>query len=199
MADNIKTPPKFDGLNFPIWKVRMTIFLQSLGSLVAKALTKPYVVPDSDESTWTDFTFREYEANSKAQNSLLTALNEDDLTRVIHCQSAYEIWQHLLVTHEGTSQVKRAKIDLLRSQYENRLNRICLNLESSLAARLGSASAKLEMAGRLILLICFDPFHIVGGFPLIFLLILEESRDCGNQLPNLISDLILIGFDLDPD
>ena len=50
MADNIKTPPKFDGLNFPIWKVRMTIFLQSLGSLVAKSLTKPYVVPDSDEA-----------------------------------------------------------------------------------------------------------------------------------------------------
>ena len=97
----------------------MTIFLQSLGSLVAKSLTKPYVVPDSEESTWSDFTFREYEANSKAQNSLLTALNEDDLTQVIHCQSAYEIWQHLLVTHEGTSQVKRAKIDLLRSQYES--------------------------------------------------------------------------------
>ena len=66
MAENIKTPPKFDGLNFPIWKVRMTIFLQSLGSLVVKSLTKLYVVPDSDESTWTDFTFREYEANSKA-------------------------------------------------------------------------------------------------------------------------------------
>ena len=76
------------------------------------------------------------------------------------------------------------------------MNQICLNLESSLAARLGSASAKLEKAGRLILLICFDPFHIVGEFSLIFLLVLEESRDCGNQLPNLISDLILIGCDL---
>jgi len=119
MADNIKTPPKFDGLNFPIWKVKMTIFLQSLGCLVAKSLTKPYIRPDSEESTWSDFTYKEYEANSKAQNSLLTALNEDDLTRFIHCQSAYEIWQHLLVTHEETSQVKRAKIDLLRSQYES--------------------------------------------------------------------------------
>ena len=82
---------------------------------------------------------------------------------------------------------------------ENRLNQICLNLESSLAARLGSASAvaRLEMAGRLILLICFVPFHIVGGFPLILLLVLEESRDYGNQLPNLIPDLILIRFGLD--
>ena len=76
------------------------------------------------------------------------------------------------------------------------MNRICLNLESSLAARLGSASAKLELAGRWTFSICFDPFHIVGGFPLIFLLVLEESRDYGDQLPNLISDLILIRFDL---
>jgi len=120
MNDNIKTPPKFDGLNFPIWKVRMIIFLQSLGTLVAKSLNKPYSRPESEEDTWSEFTFKEFDANSKAQNALLLALNEDDLTHVImHCKSAYEIWQHLLVTHEGTSQVKRAKIDLLRSQYES--------------------------------------------------------------------------------
>ena len=51
MADNIKTPPKFDGLNFSIWKVRMTIFLQSLGSLVAKSLTKPFSEPVGEEDT----------------------------------------------------------------------------------------------------------------------------------------------------
>ena len=48
----------------------------------------------------------------------------------------------------------------------------------------------------MILLICFDPFHIIERFSLILLLILGESRDYGNQLPNLISDLILIGFEL---
>ena len=75
--------------------------------------------PTAEEDTWSDLASKEYEANSKAQNALLLALNEDDMTRVIHCKSAYKIQQHLLVTHEGTSQVKRAKIDLLRSQYEN--------------------------------------------------------------------------------
>ena len=44
MAEGIKTPPKFDGLNFFIWKVKMTVFLQSLGSWVAKAATKPFSV-----------------------------------------------------------------------------------------------------------------------------------------------------------
>ena len=45
MVKGIKTPPKFDGLNFFIWKVKMTVFLQSLGSRVAKAVTKPLVYP----------------------------------------------------------------------------------------------------------------------------------------------------------
>ena len=74
---------------------------------------------------------------------------------------------------------------------------ICLNLESSLAARLESAFAKLEIAGSVDLLICFDSFQITERSPLIFLLVLGESSDYGKQLPNLTSDLILIRFDLD--
>ena len=50
---------------------------------------------------------------------MLQTLNDDDIARVIHYKFAYEIWTYLLVTHEGFSQVKRANIDLLRSQYEN--------------------------------------------------------------------------------
>ena len=74
---------------------------------------------------------------------------------------------------------------------------ISLNLESSLAARLGSASAKLGIAGSVDLLIFFDSFQITERSPLIFLLVLGESRDYGKQLPDLISDLILIRFDLE--
>jgi len=50
---------------------------------------------------------------------LLQVLNDDDTARVIHYKSAYEIWSHLVITHDGTSQVKKVKIDLLRFQYEN--------------------------------------------------------------------------------
>ena len=45
-------------------------------------------------------------------------MNDDDIVRAIHCKFAYEIWTHLVLTHEGMSQVNRAKIDLLCSQYE---------------------------------------------------------------------------------
>jgi len=91
MADGIKTPPKFDGLNFPIWKVKMTIFLQSLGSQVAKVMTKPFSVPISDKDTCSDIVTKEFDANAKAHYALFQVLNDDDIVRVIHCKSAYEI------------------------------------------------------------------------------------------------------------
>ena len=62
---------------------------------------------------------KDYEVNARAQYALTQALNEDDRSRVIDCKSAYEVWNVLIITHEGTSQVKRSKIDLLNSQYEN--------------------------------------------------------------------------------
>ena len=72
--------------------------------------------PEGDEDTWSDITVKKFNANAKAHYVLLQALN-DDVSRVIHCKIAYEIGSYLVV-REGTSQVKRAKIDLLRSQYE---------------------------------------------------------------------------------
>ena len=119
MTEGNKTPPKFYDLNFPIWKVKMTVFLQSLRSRVVKAVTKHFSVPTSDQDTWSDISTKEFDANVKAYYALLQVLNNEDIPRVIHSKSAYEIWSHLVVTHKGTSQVKRAKFDLLHSQYEN--------------------------------------------------------------------------------
>ena len=56
---------------------------------------------------------------------------------------------------------------------------------------------KLGIAGSVDLLIYFDSFQITKRYPLIFLLVSGESRDYGKQLSNLISDLILIRFDLE--
>ena len=93
----------------------MTVFLQSLGSWVAKAVAKPFSVPTGDEDSWSDIANKEFNANAKAHYALFQTLNDDNIVRVIYCKSAYEIWLHLVVNHEGTSQVKRAKINLLRS------------------------------------------------------------------------------------
>ena len=90
-----------------------------MGSLVAKVIPKPFVYPDSDEDSWSEIIVKEYNVNSKTHYALLQALNNDDISRVIHCTSAYHIWQVLITTYEGTTQVKKAKINLLTSQYES--------------------------------------------------------------------------------
>jgi len=92
MAEGIKTPSKFDGLNFFMWKDKMTIFLQYLGSRIAKTLTKPFNVPDGDEDTWSKIATKEFDVNAKAHYALLQTLNDDDIARVIYCKSTHEIW-----------------------------------------------------------------------------------------------------------
>ena len=65
----------------------MTVFLQSLGSRVAKTVTKPFSVPDGDEDAWFDIATKEFNANAKAHYALLQALNnDDDIVRVIYCK-----------------------------------------------------------------------------------------------------------------
>jgi len=46
--------------------IKMTIFLQSLGSHVANVISKPFVVPDGDEDTWSNTTNKKFEVNVKA-------------------------------------------------------------------------------------------------------------------------------------
>ena len=52
IGDSITSPFKFDALNFLIWKVKMVLFLKSLGSRVANVITKEFKEPQGDEDTW---------------------------------------------------------------------------------------------------------------------------------------------------
>ena len=56
--------------------------------------------------------------NAKAKNVLTCALSKNEYSRVSSCASAHEMWKLLEMTHEGTSQVKNYKINLLISQDE---------------------------------------------------------------------------------
>ena len=49
---------------------------------------------------------------------LYNALPKKEYERVFMCKTAKDIWQSLIITHQGNSQVKDNKIDLLVQQYE---------------------------------------------------------------------------------
>ena len=65
-------------------------------------LLKEFVETHDDESTWSKATAKDYEANAKAQYALTRALTDDDLSHIINYKFAYEVWNDLIITHEGT-------------------------------------------------------------------------------------------------
>ena len=56
--------------------------------------------------------------NAKAINMLYCSLDINEFNRMLICASAKENWDRLEITHEGTNQVKKYKINRLVYKYE---------------------------------------------------------------------------------
>eukprot|EP00253_Pinus_taeda_P005045 PITA_05045 len=109
-------PPVFDGTNFNYWKVRVTAYLQSLGTEVWNIVEISYAFPsttptDADEK-------KKYETNAKEVSTLLGCISQSEFMKVMHYKYAKEIWDKIVTSYEGDEQVKRAKLQTLRIQYE---------------------------------------------------------------------------------
>eukprot|EP00253_Pinus_taeda_P009806 PITA_09806 len=109
-------PPIFDGSNFIYWKVRTTTYLQSLGIDVWEIMEGGYKFPLAIP---TDVAGKkQYETNAKDVNTLLGSLSQSEFVKVMQLKSAKEIWDKIVLSYEGDSQVKLAKLQTLRIQYE---------------------------------------------------------------------------------
>ena len=60
------------------------------------------------ESEYSQSDLESVSKNYRAMNQLCCALNGTEFNRVSSCTSAKEIWDKLVVTYEGTSQVLRS-------------------------------------------------------------------------------------------
>ncbi|GKD78824.1 zf-CCHC domain-containing protein [Tanacetum coccineum] len=56
--------------------------------------------------------------NNEAKMTLYNALPRKEYERVFMCKTAKEVWHTLIITHQGNSQVKNCKIDLLTQEYK---------------------------------------------------------------------------------
>ncbi|GJV59103.1 hypothetical protein Tco_1465203 [Tanacetum coccineum] len=66
----------------------------------------------------TDDLKRRLAKNNEAKMVIYNALPRKEYERIFMCNTEKEIWKTLLITHQGNSQVKDNKIDLLVQQYE---------------------------------------------------------------------------------
>jgi hypothetical protein len=108
-------PPLFDGTNFAFWKVRMRTYLMALGvdvwGVVETGYIKPVVLASKDDKL--EFSF-----NAKGMNSILNGLAEAEFVKVMHLQTAKEMWDKLISSYEGNEKVKDAKLQTYRLKFE---------------------------------------------------------------------------------
>ena len=95
----------------------MRVYLQAQGVDVWKVIANKYDVPANPP---TDAHGKKlYEGNSKAMNAILSGLAETIFVKVMHCETAKEIWDKLKNIYEGDDKVKGAKLQTYRGEFEN--------------------------------------------------------------------------------
>ncbi|GAV70029.1 DUF4219 domain-containing protein/UBN2 domain-containing protein [Cephalotus follicularis] len=123
----INKPPSFDGNNYSYWKSCMTIFIQSLDYQLWNIITNGPEIPTKlvdgqsilkMNNEFNDHDYKLLQLNAKEKHVIFCALNPSEFNRVSSLDSAKEMWDRLMVTYEGTNQVKDAKINRLVHDYE---------------------------------------------------------------------------------
>ncbi|XP_052109219.1 uncharacterized protein LOC127741214 [Arachis duranensis] len=120
--------PLFNGKNYTYWKERMKIFVQAVDYRLWKIILEGPQFPTTTsaegivslkpEASWTEKDRKKVELNAKAINLLNYAISFEKFRRVSRCTTAKKIWDKLQITHEGTTIVKKTRIDMLNREHE---------------------------------------------------------------------------------
>ncbi|XP_045786208.1 uncharacterized protein LOC123881543 [Trifolium pratense] len=120
-------PPFFDGEEYYIWKNRMQVFVRAVDFHAGRAIQNGPFIPthivdgltkEKPRSEWTDDDEKKVHADSRAKHFIFCALSNNQLSYVMNCDTAQEMWNTLRDIHEGTGKVKMARIEYLTGKYE---------------------------------------------------------------------------------
>ncbi|CAL9187605.1 unnamed protein product [Musa hybrid cultivar] len=111
-------PPLFNGLDYTYWKTRMRDFLISMNLDLWNIVENGFQLPSKPMNEWSDLEKKYFSLNAKAMNALFCALDKNEFNRISTCETAFDIWRTLEITHEGTSRVKDSKVNFLLHDFE---------------------------------------------------------------------------------
>ncbi|GJZ90517.1 zf-CCHC domain-containing protein [Tanacetum coccineum] len=128
-GQSMQRPPLFESDHFIYWKNKFKTYVKAkdldlwhiilngdFPPVSKKEVTRVLeVVPFEEQS---DDLKKKLAKNNEAKMVLYNALPKKEYERIFMCKTAKDIWQSLLITHQGNSQVKDNKSDLLVQQYE---------------------------------------------------------------------------------
>ncbi|XP_070026548.1 uncharacterized protein [Nicotiana sylvestris] len=83
-----------------------------------KNLGDPTVAIPKTRKEFNETNRKVVEKNFRAKKILVCGIVPDEYNRISTCLSVKEILEALQIAHEGTTQVKQSKIDMLTTEYE---------------------------------------------------------------------------------
>ncbi|XP_070045081.1 uncharacterized protein [Nicotiana tomentosiformis] len=121
--------PRFNGQYYGWWKIRMHDFIMAEVSelwdvscdrpfIPMKTISEGIVTVPTTMKEYNDADRKAIEKSFRAKKILVCGTRPDKYNRISACQCTKEIWEALKTTHEGTTQVKQSKIDMLTTVYE---------------------------------------------------------------------------------
>ena len=128
-GQSMQRPPLFESDGFLYWKNRFETYVKSKDLDLWHVITDGDFLPiqhnfetKKDEivsyENQSDELKKKLSKNNEAKMVIYNALPRKEYERIFMCNTAKEIWNSLIITHQGNSQVKDNKIDLLVQQYE---------------------------------------------------------------------------------
>ncbi|XP_059306314.1 uncharacterized protein LOC132057724 [Lycium ferocissimum] len=122
-------PPRFNGKYYGWWKTRMHDFIMAEDSELWDVICDgPYIPVHTSEDgkenivkmrkEYNEADRKRVDKNYKANKILVCGIGPDEYNRASACSLAKKIWEALQTTHEGTTQVKNFKIDMLTTEYK---------------------------------------------------------------------------------
>ncbi|GJW40429.1 hypothetical protein Tco_0066274 [Tanacetum coccineum] len=120
--------PAFDAEDFTSWKVRFMVFLDGFKPYLLKTLKDGPFVPMSSLSTsenplpkrqnqWSNAKSRLANQDKRLKSIIISCLPNNVMKSVIKCKTAKEIWNDLILAHEGPSDTRDTKIAALRLKF----------------------------------------------------------------------------------
>ncbi|GJR26038.1 DUF4219 domain-containing protein [Tanacetum coccineum] len=178
-GQSMQRPPLFESDGFIYWKNRFETYVKSKDLDLWHVITfgdfppiqnnpetkKDEIVPFDKQN---DDLKKKLAKNNEAKMVIYNALPRKEYERIFMCKTAKEIWDTLLITHQGNSQVKDNKIDLLVQQYEQFTIPEEESIDNAFArfnTIITSLKALDEGKSKRKCFRCGDPNHFIGECP----------------------------------
>ncbi|XP_073152521.1 uncharacterized protein [Henckelia pumila] len=119
-------PPILDGTNYGPWKLKMSMYIQSIESRAWQRVLDGWTPPMRDDDVpgpkprlqWTVEENTAAIYNAKALNAMFTSVDMNMFNLIGTCICARDAWEKLQTHCEGSTSVKKTRMRLITSKFE---------------------------------------------------------------------------------